>query len=94
MLAYESIVLQKKNDKFFALGETELSRLFSSCLNQYPKVVNSLRGNHHRSSTVILTQNWLKTIVKNQLKQYKSHYQFCFVHQTPDHPKLTFPPLY
>ena len=32
MLAYESIVLQKKNDKFFALGETEQSRLFSSCL--------------------------------------------------------------
>ena len=49
--------------------------------NQYPKVVNSLRGNHHRSNTVILTQNRLKTIVKNQLKQFEGRFQFYFVHQ-------------
>ena len=64
--------------------------------NQYPKVVNSLRGNHHRSNTVILTQNWLKTIVKNQLKQFESQFQFYFVHQNfffHDHSKWTFPPL-
>ena len=60
--------------------------------NQYPKVVNSLRGNHHRSNTVILTQNWLKTIVKNQLKQFESQFQFYFVHQNfffHDHSKWT-----
>ena len=64
--------------------------------NQYPKVVNSLRGNHHGSNTVILTQNWLKTIVKNQLKEFENQFQFYFVHQNfffHDHSKWTFPPL-
>ena len=65
--------------------------------NQYLKVVNLLRGNHYRSSAVIMTQNWLKTIVKNQIKQFESHFQFCFVNKnwfSHDHHKWTFPPLH
>ena len=48
--------------------------------NQYFKVVNSLMGNHHRSSTVILTQNWLKEINKKyQYNNWKIKYNFFYL---------------